>query len=161
MGARDGEHGILKARTDPSVPRRLLKAVLAKSFIEILLVCVVATLAAFSVFSPRLRGAIDVADRTRVAGWASDPESSGGPVEVQLFLDEKLVASKLADERRTDLIESGVTSTPYHGFSFDLTAVPLAPGRHTAQVYALRPAAGASKILLPIANQPSVFEVRR
>jgi hypothetical protein len=78
-----------------------------------------------------------------------------------LFLDEKLVASKLADERRTDLIESGVTSTPYHGFSFDLTAVPLAPGRHTAQVYALRPAAGASKILLPIANQPSVFEVRR
>lgn len=161
MGVRDGEHETLMAQMDSSIPSRLLKAVVAKSFIEILLVCVVATLAAFSTFSPQLRGAIDVADRTRVAGWVIDPESPEDALEVQLFIDEKLAESKLADERRTDLVESGVTSNPNHGFDFDLTLIDLAPGRHTAQVYALRPAAGANKILLPIAKQPSVFEVSR
>jgi len=159
MGVRDGEHETLMTRSDSSIPSRLLKAVVAKSFIEILLVCVVATLAAFSTFNPRLRGAIDVADQTRVAGWVADPESPENTLEVQLFIDEKLTASKLADERRVDLVESGVSSNPNHGFNFDLTLVNLAPGRHTAQVYALRPAAGANKVLLPIAKQPSVFEV--
>jgi hypothetical protein len=159
MGARDDAKEILMLRPDSSVPSRLLKAVLAKSFIEIILVCVVATLAAFSTFGPRLRGAIDVADQTRVAGWAVAPEAPEVALEVQLFIDEKLVASKLADEERTDLVRPGVTSNPNHGFNFDLTQINLAPGRHAAQVYTLRPA-GANKILLPIMKQPSVFEVR-
>jgi hypothetical protein len=158
MGARAGAEEILMLRPDSSVPSRLLKAVVAKSFIEIVLVCVVATLAAFSTFSPRLRGAIDVADQTRVAGWVVSPEAPEVTLEVQLFIDEKLVASKLAGEKRIDLVSSGVTSNPNQGFNFDLTQINLAPGRHTAQVYALRPAA-ANKILLPIAKQPRVFEV--
>src|SRR5262249_7806923 len=97
MGARDGAYQNLKAQPASSIPTRLLKAVIAKSFIEIILVCVVATLAAFSTFSPQLRGAIDVAQQTRVAGWASDPESPEDALEVQLFIDERLVASKYAD----------------------------------------------------------------
>jgi len=161
MGARHGAEEILMLRPDSSVPSRLLKAVVAKSFIEIILVCVVATLASFSTFSPRLRGAIDVANQTRLAGWVMDPAAPESAIEVQLFIDEKLVASKLADEKRTDLVRSGVTSNPNHGFNFDLTQTDLAPGRHTALVYALRQAAGANKILLPIVKQPSVFEVRR
>ena len=158
MGARDDSKEILTPRPDSSVPSKLLKAVVAKSFVEIILVCAVATLAAFSTFSPRLRGAIDVVDQTRVAGWAVAPETPEVALEVQLFIDEKLVASKLADEGRSDLANSGVTSNPNHGFSFDLTLIDLAPGRHTAQVYALRPA-GANKILLPISRSPRVFEV--
>jgi hypothetical protein len=159
MVSRDDAKEILMPRPDSSVPSRLLKAVVAKSFIEIVLVCAVATLAAFSTFSPRLRGALDVADQTRVAGWAVAPEAPDVALEVQLFIDEKLAASKLADEERTDLVSAGVTSNPNHGFNFDLTRINLAPGRHTAQVYALRPAAGENKILLPIAKQPRVFEV--
>jgi len=159
MGSRHDAKEILMLRPDSSVPSRLLKAVVAKSFIEIVLVCAVATLAAFSTFSPRLRGALDVADRTRVAGWALAPEAPDVALEVQLFIDEKLAASKLADEERIDLVSSGVTSNPNHGFNFDLTQINLAPGRHTAQVYALRHAAGANKILLPIAKQPRALEV--
>ncbi|MGH9768867.1 MAG: hypothetical protein ACREAB_15655, partial [Blastocatellia bacterium] len=121
----------------------------------------VATLAAFSTFSPQLRGAIDVADQTRVAGWAYDPRAPEEALEVQLFIDDKLAASKLAGETRIDLVESGAASKPDHGFNFDLTPINLAPGRHTAQIYALRRAAGENKILLPIAEQPSVFEVSR
>ncbi|MGH9935158.1 MAG: hypothetical protein ACREAM_02875 [Blastocatellia bacterium] len=150
---------------DSSIPSRLLKAVVAKSFIEIILVCIVATLAAVSTFSPQMRGAIDVANQTRVAGWVYDPRAPEEPLEVQLFIDGKLAATKLADETRVDLIRSGAASEPNHGFNFDLTSINfapgLAPGRHTAQVYALRLAAGENKILLPIAEQPSVFEVSR
>src|SRR4029078_10209321 len=112
MGARHGEHRILMAQPDSSVPSKLLKAVVAKSYIEIVVVCVVATLAAFSTFSPQLRGAIDVADQARVAGWVIDPKSRNEVLEVQLFIDDKLITSKLANEMRTDLVESGVTSEP-------------------------------------------------
>src|SRR5262245_5832103 len=159
MGSRDDAKEILMPRPDSSVPSRLLKAVAAKSFIEIILVCAIATLAAFSTFSPRLRGAIDVADQTRVAGWAVAPEAPEVALEVQLFIDEKLAASKLADEERIDLVRSGVASNPDHGFNFDLTQINLNPCRHTAQVYALRHSAGAAKILLPISRPPRVFEV--
>lgn len=159
MGARDDRHEPLMTQPDLSIPSRLLKAVAAKTFIEIILVCVVATLAAFSTFSPQLRGAIDIADQTRVAGWVCDPQSPEVSLEVQLFIDEKMVASKLADEMRVDLVESGAASNPNHGFSFDLRPLKLAPGRHTAQVYALRQATGANKILLPVAKAPGVFEV--
>lgn len=161
MGARDGQHERLMAQSDSSIPSRLLKAVVAKSFIEIALVCLVATLAAFTTFSPQLRGAIDVADRTRVSGWAYDPRAPEETLEAQLFIDGDPVMTKPAGETRIDLVQSGVTSNPNHGFSFDLTPINLAPGRHTAQVYALRQATGENKILLPIAKQPSVFEVSR
>lgn len=140
---------------------RLLKAIAAKSFIEIFLVCAVATFAAFTTFSPRLRGAVEVANQTRVTGWVLAPEAPEIVIEVQLFVDEKLLASKLADELRIDLLRFGLAMNPNHGFNFDLTRAKLAPGRHTAQVYALRQTSGANKILSPIAKQPLVFEVRR
>jgi hypothetical protein len=161
MGARDGAKEILMLGQDSSVPSRLIKAIVAKSLIEIILVCVVATFAAFSTFNPRLRGAIEVANQRRVAGWVVAPEAPEVVIEVQLFVDEKLLASKLANEKRSKLVRFGVASNPNHGFSFDLTRTKLAPGRHTAQVYALRRAAGANMILSPIAKEPWVFEVRR
>jgi hypothetical protein len=151
----------MTTQSDSSVASRLLKAVIAKSFIEIALVCVVATMAAFSTFNPQLRGAIDVADQTRVAGWVHDPRSPGEVVEVQLFIDGKLIAMKRAHERRDDLVEAGVTAQPNHGFRFDLAAMSFAPGCHTVQVYALRPAAGSNRILLPVTKQPGYFEVSR
>ncbi len=154
-------HSKQSAESRPSVATRLLHAIIAKSFIEIGLVCVVVTLAAFSTFSPQLRGAIDVADQTRVAGWIHDPQTPGVSLEAQLFIDGKLAAAELADGERPDLVESGVTTKSGHGFDFDLAPLNLPPGRHTAQVYALRRAAGANKILLPVAKQPSVFEVSR
>lgn len=154
-------HSKQSAESRPSVATRLLRAIIAKSFIEIALACVVATLAAVWTFSPQLRGAIDVADGTRVAGWVHDPRSPSESLEAQLFIDDKLAATELADGKRPDLVESGVTANPDHGFDFDLTPLNLPPGRHTAQVYALRRAAGANQILLPVAKQPSVFEVSR
>jgi hypothetical protein len=148
-------------QSNSSIPSRLLNAVVAKSFFEVALICVAVTLAAFSTFSPQLRGAIDIADQTRVAGWAYNPQAPEEALETQLFIDGKQVATILADESRVDLVESGVTSNPKHGFSFDFTSIELAPGPHTLQVYVLREAAGENKILLPIAKEPAVIVVSR
>ncbi|HEY8459100.1 MAG TPA: hypothetical protein VIM99_01900, partial [Blastocatellia bacterium] len=81
---------------DSSVPSRLLKAILAKFIIEITLVCVVATFAAFSTASPPLRGEVEAANQRRVYGWVLAPESPEIVIEVQLFIDEKPLASQLA-----------------------------------------------------------------
>lgn len=146
---------------DSSVPSRLLKAILAKSIIEIILICAVATFAAFSTSSPRLRGDVDIANQRRVYGWVLAPEAPDVAIEVQLFIGEKWVASQLADEQRNDLLRRGMASNPYHGFYFDLNRLNLAPGRHTLQVYAVRQAPGSNKILSPIARRRIVIGIRR
>lgn len=150
----------MEAKTQNFIASKLLRAVIAKSFVEVILVCVVATLAGFTTFSPQLRGAIDVADQTRVAGWVHDPQSPAAALEVQLFIDGKFAASKLADEKREDLVQAGVTAQSNHGFNFALESLNLPGGQHSVQVYAVR-AAGANKTLLPITTVPPTFRVSR
>jgi hypothetical protein len=150
----------METQKQSSMASKLLRAVIAKSFLEVILVCLVATLAGFSTFSPQLRGAIDVADQTRVAGWVHDPQSPASALEVQLFIDGKFAAAKLADEKRDDLVRAGVTLQANYGFNFALESLNLPDGEHYAQVYAVR-AAGANKTLLPITAAPPTFRVRR
>jgi hypothetical protein len=118
-------------------------------------------LAAFSTFSPQLRGAIDIADQTRIAGWVHDPQTPDQPIEVQLFIDGKFIATERADERRDDLVRTGVTTQPNHGFNISVEALTLPNGEHQAQVYAVREAVGANKILLPVTTAPHTFQVSR
>ncbi len=142
-----------------STATKLLRAIIAKSFVEVALVCVVASLAAFTTFSPQLRGAIDVADQTRVAGWVNDPRLPETALEVQLFIDGNFIASRLADDRREDLVSAGATARPNHGFSFALEPFKLPTGEHSAQVFAVRDATGNSKILLPVTAEPKNFQI--
>lgn len=139
----------------------LLRAVIAKSFLELIFVCVVASAAAFSHFSPLLRGAVDAADATRVAGWVYDPRAPGETVEVQLFIDGRFALAGRADLPRPDLVAAGAALGADHGFEFALSGLGLAPGAHTARVYAVRRAAGRSKMLVPLAEAPLGFEVGR
>ena len=140
---------------------KLLRAVLAKAGIEIAFVCVVATIAAFHNASPLLRGAIDAADQTHVAGWAYDPLTPKAALEVQLFIDDRFVRTVRAEQARPDLVKADVTTTAAHGFHFEFTGAPLAPGNHAAQVYALRNAAGKNKALIPLSKEPVPFLVKR
>ncbi|MGH9837874.1 MAG: hypothetical protein ACREEM_03730 [Blastocatellia bacterium] len=142
-----------------NVATRLLRAIIAKSALEIAVVCLVAALAAFSNFSPLVRGAVDVADQKRIAGWSLDPLAPNEAVEVQLFIDGQFIATKRADERRDDLVEAGVAATPHHGFSFAIEPLKLGTGEHAAQVYAVREAAGSNKMLTPISKSPNKFRV--
>ncbi len=138
-----------------------MRAVIAKSFVEIVLVCLVATLAGFSTFSPQLRGAIDVADQTRIAGWVHNPQSPAQSIEVQLFIDGNFIATDRADQQRDDLVRTGATTQPNHGFNISIESLNLPNGEHQAQVYAVREASGANKILLPITAAPHTFRVSR
>lgn len=148
-------------RAAPTVATKLLRAILAKSFLELLFICAVITYAAFVNFSPLLRGAIDVADQNHVAGWAHDPLTPAESLDVQLYIDGQFIAAQRADDLREDLVKAGATKHPRHGFRFDLQPVSLANGQHTAQVYALRTAGGTNKMLLPLSKDPMRFEVER
>jgi hypothetical protein len=142
-----------------NVATRLLRAVLLKAGLEIGFVCLIATLAAFDNASPLLRGALDVVDRTQAAGWAFDPQAPATPLDVQLFIDDRFIATQSAAQARPDLVQAGAASDAAHGFRFDLTALPLTAGRHSAQVYAVREAAGKNKSLIPLNREPLMFEI--
>ena len=146
---------------DQSTASRLLRAVIAKSFVEFLFVCVIATVAAFLHFSPLLRGSIDMANQTKISGWVHDPLSLDEAIEVQLFIDGRFVAAKSADERRDDLVRAGATTRPNHGFTFRLESFYLANGSHTAQVYAVRETSSPTKSLIPISKTSRMFQVNR
>lgn len=144
----------------PSLASRLLGAVLIKTFVEIIIVCVIVTIAAFSHFSPLLRGAIDVVDAEQIAGWAYDPGGNEA-TEVQLFIDGRFAASRVADEAREDLVQAGAAADARHGFRFTLRELSLTPGQHSAQVYAVRGPARGNKTLRPLAKTPRIFHIPR
>jgi hypothetical protein len=146
-------------RREAPLVTRLLRAVIAKSFLDLIFICAAVSLAAFLSFHPLLRGAIDVADQTRVAGWAYDPLSPDEKLEVQLFIDGRFAASTRAGERREDLVRAGAAANPEHGFSFAVAPLRLTPGAHAAQVYAVHQAAGRYKTLLPLAAKPLMLHI--
>lgn len=146
--------------TDGQAASRLLKAVSIKTLIEIIFVCVVVSFAASRTFHPFLRGALDMVNSARVAGWACDRTVLDEPLEVQLFVDGAFVAATRAVEVRNDLVAAGATAGPEHGFSFALKAANLAPGVHYAQVYAVRPSIGSALTLIPISKRSVRFEVK-
>jgi len=146
-------------RVESRVATRLLRSVIIKSFLDVFFICLVVSLAAFSNFGPLLRGAIDVADQTRVAGWTYDPQAAGAELEVQLFIDGRFAAAQRAGEPRADLVRAGATINADHGFSFAVEPLHLAPGRHLAQVYVVRQPAGRHKMLLPLSEEPLSFQV--
>ena len=87
-------------RSEAAIATKLLRAVLTKAALEFLVIILAIFLAAYSHLNPPIRGAIDVADATRIAGWAYDPREPTDPLEVQLFIDEQFVATRRADEMR-------------------------------------------------------------
>ncbi len=137
----------------------MLKALLAKAGIEIFVVMAAISFAAYSHLNPPIRGAIDIADPTRIAGWAYDPRAPEDRLPVQLFVDGKFVAEKLADERRDDLISAGAAANALHGFSFLVSELKLTKGVHSVNVYALRAGGGRNKSLLSITKKTFTISI--
>lgn len=138
---------------------KLLQAVLVKTGLEITLICVAVSLAAFSHINPPLRGAIDVADASRIAGWAYDPREPAARLEVQLFVDGRFVAAGRADERRDDLARRGAADDAMHGFTFAVPPLGLAPGRHTLQVFAVHSGSANNKTLLSLTRSTLTLDI--
>ena len=147
--------------TSPQIAAtKMLKALIAKAGIEIFVVMAAISFAAYSHLNPPIRGAIDVADSTRIAGWAYDPRAPEDRLEVQLFMDGKFVADKVADELRDDLVSAGAAVNSRHGFSFIVPELKLMNGVHSVNVYALRSGGGGNKSLLSITKKTQQIKIK-
>lgn len=145
--------------SEPMVATKLLRAILAKAGAEFLLLLLLVSYAAYSHLNPPIRGAIDVADAVRIAGWAYDPRTPGAQLEVQLFIDDQFVSVRRADETREDLVRAGAAENAAHGFTFAVPTLQLAKGRHRVTVYAVRAGGGKNKALLALTKKEYWLEI--
>jgi hypothetical protein len=150
-----------KGPSCPAIAPKLMIALLVKALVEISLLVILASLSTWATFPPGIRGAIDEASSEEVAGWAVDAANPRRAVVVQIFLDGDLIASRVANAVRPDLVTARVSPTPNHGFSFRLSERPLRPGPHEVEVFVLHSAPGGKRVLLPLSDRPRSFWVDR
>ncbi len=137
---------------------RLTDALLVKLFIEALFVVALAVYFSYTNFNPYFRGAVDVADAQRVAGWVVNEAAPGERVEVQLYLNGHFVKRRAADSPRPDVLQSGRSLDAAHGFDFTLPLLP--PGlEYEARVYALQSASGNTRRTLQQIGETKLFKV--
>lgn len=136
---------------------RLAHLIIAKSVAEALLVSAFAVGFYYLAFNPHFRGSVDEAGEHRVSGWLMDEARPAEHVEVQLYVDGKFVASRLADEVRPDIRAAGRAPDERHGFTF------LSPtreaGEHEARVYAVHASGGGRRRTLQLIGHPLRFTV--
>ena len=68
---------------------------------------------------PTSRGALNLVDRRRIAGWAQDTARPNIPVQLEVFVNGNFVAQVVADRFREDLRRAGVGDGS-HGFEVAL-----------------------------------------
>jgi hypothetical protein len=79
-------------------------------------------------------------------------------VEVQLYVDNRFVADKMADISRPDVVAAGRAKSDKCGFNFELP--PLEKGEHGAQVYVVhKVGAGGNAYTLQRLSRPLRFKV--
>jgi hypothetical protein len=136
---------------------RLARYLIAKAIIEALLVGALAVAFYLTAFNPFFRGTVDEADHQHVYGWAVNERVPGQRVEVQLYVDGRFVASRMADLPRPDVRAAGRAQDERHGFSFDTP--PLDPGEHEARVYVVHESGEGARRTLQLLGNPKRFHV--
>jgi len=137
-------------------PGRLVQALLAKSVLEVLFLLTLVTLFSLNTFPP-IRGSVEITPNG-INGWAVNTIEPVKRVEVQLFIDQKLVARGDANISRPDVAAAGFAADEWHGFYFPVTAI--AQGVHQARVYGVHESAAAARRTMQTIGDPVLFEVR-
>lgn len=119
-------------------------------------VCALAVGAHYAAFNPRFRGWSESAGRG-VAGWVIDESSPTKRVEVQIYVDQSFVASRIADLPRPDVVAAGRARDALNGFHFDLPTLPS--GEHEARVYAVHESGAGARRTLQLIGRPIRFRV--
>jgi hypothetical protein len=141
----------------PGALARLTHYLIAKAIIEALLVGALAVGFYLTAFNPFFRGTVDEADARHVYGWVVNERAPGLRVEVQLYVDDRFVASRVADLPRPDVKAAGRAQDERHGFSFDTP--PLGPGEHEARVYVVHESGQGVRRTLQLLGTPKHFRV--
>jgi len=118
------------------VAKKLVNLLLAKSIIETIFVGALAVVVYTKLFPPTFHGWGEAVVESRsISGWAVDNADPWRRVEVQLFVDGKLVGTQVAQLSRPDVVAAGWAKDEWHGYSFVMNG--LGVGVHEARVYAL------------------------
>lgn len=131
------------------------KLLIGKSICEVLLVVAVAVGLFAATSSRALRGGVDRADAQTISGWAFDDSNPGRRVEVQLFIDNKFVEQRVANEAQPDVRDANHAADNWHGFTFKAQALP--PGEHEARVYAVHSSGSLRHRTLQLIGEPIRF----
>jgi hypothetical protein len=135
----------------PEIVARLVRAVLLKSFLEILIVCLVLGIAGFKYFNPTIRGEITRADAVSVRGWVANPLAPRDPIQLELVIDDRLTAIMIAQEVQPEHAVSALRRRAEHPFEFSFQRLPA--GTHSVQVYVVQITPGRTLSLVPITRR--------
>jgi hypothetical protein len=134
----------------------LVHVLIGKSILETLLVGALAVSTFMTILPPYFHGWGEVTN-TGISGWVVNDAKPWDRVEVQLFVDGKFVASRVANESRSDVFTAGWSKDEWHGYTFRLTS--LDEGLHEARVYALHDSGGGIRKSLQLLGDPIRFRV--
>jgi hypothetical protein len=144
---------MIEVEPAPETVARLSRAVLLKSLLELLFLCLVLGVAGFKYFNPTIRGEITQADAVSVRGWVSNPLAPRHPIQLELVVDGRVIAIVTADQAEyAKLPRQGA-----HPFEFSFQRLPA--GTHSIQVYVVQTTPGRALTLFPIAGRAQTFTV--
>ena len=136
---------------------RLAQYLIAKTFIEALLVGALAVGFYLTAFNPYFRGTVDEANSQHVYGWVVNERVPGTRVEVQLYIDGRFAAGGVANLPRPDVKAAGRAADEWHGFDF--ATPPLDPGEHEARIYVVHESGEGVRRTLQLVDKPARFLV--
>jgi hypothetical protein len=128
----------------------LVHVLIGKSIAETLLIGALAVFTLMTILPPYFHGWSEMSGG-RLSGWVVNDAAPWDRVEVQVFVDGKFVATKLADEPRPDVLAAGWSKDQWHGYTFDLRP---GLGEHDIRVYALHASGGGARKSLQLVGDP-------
>lgn len=136
----------------------LVNVLIGKSILEVLLVGALAVFTFINILPPFFHGWGEVTN-TGISGWVVNNAAPWDRVEVQLFVDGKFVAARVANESRRDVMTAGWSKDEWHGYTFPITS--LNAGLHEARVYALHDSGQGKRKTLQLVGNPTRLQVDR
>ena len=140
---------------DPETVARLVRALLMKSLLEILILCLVLGIAGFKHFNPTIHGEVTQADAVSVRGWVANPLAPRDPIQLELVIDGRLTAIMIAQKVQPEHAVSALVRRAEHPFEFSFQRLPA--GTHSIQVYAVQTTPGRTLSLVPITRRAESF----
>jgi len=140
------------------VAKKLVHLLIAKSILETIFVGTLAVVVYVKLFPPTFKGWGEAVPATQsISGWAVDDADPWRRVEVQLFIDGKLVGTTVAQLSRPDVMAAGWAKDEWHGYNFVVS--DLGEGMHEAKVYALHQ--NGERYTLQMLGDPIQFDWKR
>ena len=138
--------------------KKLAHLLIAKSILETIFVGTLAVVVYVKLFPPTFKGWGEAVPATQsISGWAVDDADPWRRVEVQLFIDGKLVGTTVAQLSRPDVMAAGWAKDEWHGYNFVVSE--LGEGMHEARVYALHQ--NGERYTLQMLGDPIQFDWKR